>query len=229
MRRLLASFLAVMSLVPGALSATDAGDWRLERDAEGIRIYTRAVPGWSIREIRGLVRIPARLASVVAVIDDVPASPQLNPLVAQASIHQRASAAHYHVYSTVEMPWPLADRDVLSEREIRQDAGTLVVTIRERAQPGLLPPREGFVRIVQSHQQWTLTPLDGGAVQAEMRLLSDPAGPIPAALVNALSVSTPFDTLARLREMAQRPPYRDAVRAYLREPSDVHLSSTPGD
>lgn len=208
--------LLMLSLCWTAAPADEA--WHLERDKDGIQIYSRAVEGWSIREIRGVSTFHGRLSSLVAVIDDPAALPQLNEFVVESKVEQRDSDTRYQLYNLTKMPWPLSDRDVLNQREITQDATTRAVTIVDTATDGLMPVKKGLVRIVRSRQQWMFTPSADGNVQVELRWLSDPAGPIPSALINALSVSTPFNTINKLRQLAQRPEYAQAQLAFIKEP-----------
>ncbi|MDR3417278.1 MAG: START domain-containing protein [Nevskia sp.] len=213
-RRVVASLLLVLWWA--AASADEA--WRLEKDEDGIQIYSRAVDGWDIREIRGLTTFHGRLSSLVAVIDDPATGPALNKFVAESTVTQRDSDTRYRLYNLTRMPWPLSDRDVLNQREITQDTATHAVTIIDNATDGLLPPKNGLVRIVRSRQLWSFTPKGNGDVQVELRWLSDPNGPIPSTLINALSVSTPFHTIDRLRQIAQRPQYAQARLAFIAEP-----------
>ncbi|MFT4046431.1 MAG: hypothetical protein QM661_06995 [Solimonas sp.] len=155
MRRALRRRIARLAGSAAAV-ATDAA-WTLEKEADGIRIESRAVPGRSVHEIRGTARVPAPLPAVVAVLDDVSAIPQLNDMVAEARIVRRDSTTHYRLYAAMKMP-----------------AGR----------------------------------------QSRHRLLSDPGG-IPAALINRLSVSTPFRTIGKLRELAAQPKYARARPDFL--------------
>jgi len=192
--------------------------WLREKDKDGIQIYSRAVDGWTIREIRGVTTFHGRLGSLVAVIDDPAAAPQLNEFVVKSEVEQRDSDTRYRLYMLTKMPWPLSDRDVLNQREITQDPGTHAVTVVDTATDGLMPAKKGLIRIVRSRQQWTFTPVADGEVQVELRWLSDPAGPIPSALINALSVSTPFNSMVKLRQLAQRPEYAQARPTFIQAP-----------
>lgn len=192
--------------------------WRLEKDEKGIQIHTRAVEGWSIREIRAVTRYQGRLSSLVAVIDDAGAAPQLNEFVENSSVERRESETRYQTYSQTRMPWPLTDRDVLMQRQIVQDRSSLAVTITDAALDNVKPVQKDFVRIVRSRQEWRLKPAGDGSIEVELRMLSDPAGPIPSSLLNKLSINTPFNTVAKLKALAQRPPYAQARLAFIREP-----------
>src|SRR3546814_13231353 len=98
MRRRALLSLPFALLVAGVAASAIADDgWKLEKDADGIRIESRAAPGWSIHEMRGTARIDAPPSAVAAVIDDVPAFTKLNDVVAQAEVTQRQHATRYRV------------------------------------------------------------------------------------------------------------------------------------
>lgn len=211
----LALLLVLSTLCLPVLSWADEDGWTLEKDEDGTQIHSRAVDGWEIREIRGRARFEGRLSSLVAVLEDGEAAPRLNEFVEHWAVLHRDSDTRYQVYAQTDMPWPLKDRDVVMQREISQDAETGVVTIKDNAVPDVEPEKKGLVRIVRSHQTWTLTPNADGTVSIELRMLSDPAGPIPSALINALSVGTPFKTIAELKALAQEPRYAEAQVAFV--------------
>ncbi len=211
----LAFALLAATLVTTAWSNDEP--WKLEKDKDGIQVYTRAVDGWSIREIRGIVRLPARLSSAVAVVCDVAAAHELNDVIAAAEVRQRDSDTRYQVYSSMKMPWPINDREILNQREITQDESTLAVTVTDIAIEDQAPPKKGVVRIVKSRQQWIVTPGQDGQVTVEMRALTDPAGPIPAPIVNTMSVGAPFKTMSKLKELVQRPEYQRAKLPFIKD------------
>jgi hypothetical protein len=218
-RTVLAGLFA--TLVITALSslalATD-GKWELRKDKDGIQVYSRPVEGWSIHEVRAVTRIPARLSSIVAVIDDVPSLPHLVTIVDHAELFHRDSPTDYQVYTTIKMPWPVSDRDALNHREIKQDATTHAVTITDTAMAEGKPVEKGKVRIVKSTQVWTLTPGTDGTVEVQTQMLSDPNGPIPSGIINAMSVGTPYETLEHLRKLATDAKYASATLPFIQEP-----------
>lgn len=213
MRRALLHLAAAWLLVGLDAPAIADEAWHVEKDEDGIRIESRAVPGWSIHEIRGTAQVNASLATVVAALDDVPAIPQLNDIVAEAKVIQRDSATRYRLYAAMKMPWPVSDRDIVNQREITQNPTTRAVTLVDTAIADA-EPRKGYVRIVKSRQQWQLTPTADGQVQAELRLLSDPDG-MPAALINSMAVNTPYKTLAKLRDLVREARYAQAKPGFL--------------
>ena len=213
-------FRGMLVLLAAAMAAPAGADeaWRVDKDQDGIQVSTRAVEGWSMREIRGGMHADARLSSLVAVIVDVRVAHDLSDVVAEQRVLQRDNDTRYSLYSAMKLPWPVSNRDIVNQREIAQDPGSLAVTITDLAVANA-PPQDGYVRMTRSRQKWTLTPAAGGGVQVEMRALSDPNGPIPAFIVNAMAVDGPFKTLSKLRALAQSPAYAAAVLPFIREPA----------
>ncbi|NGY03955.1 START domain-containing protein [Solimonas terrae] len=217
MRRRALLLLPLALLLGGLAPSVFADDgWKLEKDADGIRIESRAVPGWKIHEMRGTVQIDAPLSAVAAVIDDASAIPRLNDVVAHAEVVQRTSATRYRIYAAMKMPWPVSDRDIVNQREIKLDPATHGVTFVDTAVPDAETHKD-YVRIVKSRQEWRLTPTGDGRTDVQIQLLSDPGG-IPSTLINAMSVSSPFNTLGNLRKLAAQAPYAGAKPAFLATP-----------
>jgi hypothetical protein len=208
---------AVVMILPVSTARCDEDGWRLEKDKDGIQVYTRAVPGWSIREFKGVTQIHAGLKSLVAVINDIPASRELTEGLIEAEVRERESDVRFKIYSAMKMPWPIADRDILNQREIQQDKNTFCVTITDTGVQDPPGPKRGFVRITNSHQVWTLRPIAWHEVYVETRTLADPAGPIPARLINIMAIGVPFKTLKKLNEMVERAQYTHPDLRYIEE------------
>ncbi len=222
MPRILPSLFVILGALTAPDALANAGEWRLERDRDAIQIYTRPVENpvenKGIREIRGNMQVVARLSSVVAVLTDISARPLLSDSVAEAAVLQRESSTRFQVYSVLKAPWPFSNRDMLNQCEIAQDPETLAVTISSVALAEGVPAKDGHARIVDSRQQWRITPSGDGTVDVELLAFTDPGGPVPASLINSMAVNSPFKTLDALRALSQQPQYRDAALDFVREP-----------
>jgi hypothetical protein len=213
-QRLMLLSLLILSM-PAA--ANDAS-WHLELDRDDVQVYMRPVEGWSIREIRGITRIPSRLSSVVAVINDPRAQGKLEERVTQAEIQHRESETRYQLHARLRMPWPVSDRDIVNLRTIVQDPVSLAVTITDTALANAPPqPGKGVIRIEKSTQTWSLVPHGTDEVIAQVTLLSDPNGSMPATLINSMSITTPYKMLRALNALAKESPYSTAQLAFVRD------------
>lgn len=213
-KRLLVLSMVLVSVALNANVSAGEGDWQLEKEKDGVKIYARSVEGWEIREIRAVSTVSAGVGSIVAVLNDVENSaPKLSDVVRHSTIAHRDSDTQFRIYSVLDMPWPLSDRDSLNQRVVQLDAESGVVTITDTATQGIMPEKEDLVRIVDSRQQWTLTPISNTETQVQLQVLVDPNGPIPSSVINSMSIGQPIGTLTTLKELVKEPQYRDAELA----------------
>lgn len=216
MNRIVSLCLILLGLLTTTAYAED--EWRLEKDKKGIQIYTRAVEDSDYRAIRGVTRVRGQMSSIIALLQDMSFWPKLNKIISSAELHEKLSETESLVYLQMDMPWPVSDRDVLNRRQVHQDERSKIVRLTEVATVDLLPEDEDYVRIVESTQTWILTPNDDGTVDVTWVTHTDPNGPIPAAIVNMLSVGAPYDSLTTLRKAIESGKYENAQLAYITEP-----------
>jgi len=190
-------------------SAGASADWQLAAEEEGITVYTREVESSPVKQFKASMKVAANLASVLAVMLDSEACPEWVYRCQDAKILQRNGFGDTYVYRTIDLPWPVSDRDIVMHKMVSQDPETRAITIKNTSAPDFTP-RTKLVRIVVSESEYRLEPLEDGGVRVTWTQLSDPAGFIPKALVNSMIVTSPLSTLKNLREMVQKEKYRNA-------------------
>ena len=72
--------------------------------------------------------------------------------------------------------------------------------------------------MIESVQQWTLLPNDHGGVDVTWITHTDPNGPLPAKMVNWLSVGPPHESISVLRAAIEGGEFSDAQMSYVVEP-----------
>lgn len=195
-RRLKCALL--LCLAPLA-SADDA--WRLEREADGIRVWTRAVEDSPHRAIRARTLMASPMDAIVAVLQDTEACREWAQFCAEAHVHETIGEEEALIYTRNDLPWPIADRDVVFHVRWIRDAATGTVEMSAVATEGEMARQQGRVRLTDARSHWTLRPLDQG-IEVTTEAHVDPGGPVPAWLTNRLLVDAPFRTLQRLRTLA---------------------------
>ncbi|HEX7804097.1 MAG TPA: START domain-containing protein [Pseudoxanthomonas sp.] len=174
--------------------------WSLAKNVDGIKVYTRNVPGSPLREFRGEVQLKATPDSVVRVLRDANAFRTWMPDVAVSELLKATDTEQFH-YLDNKAPWPVSNRDGVYHFTYSR-AGDDTVTIRVEAVPDYLPVREGKVRIPQANGQWRLVPNAAG-VNVTYQMHAAPGGSIPTWLANQTVVDTPYGTLKALRRHLQ--------------------------
>ena len=188
--------------------------WVLKKDANGIQVFVRDTPGSALKSFKGVINIPARITSLVAVIEDTKAYPQLLHHCKTARTIKEVGNNQSYKYIVTSMPWPVKDRDMIVHSVMQQNKQSKQVEIKMKASPKTLPLKTGRVRISKMIGRWLLIPEKSGTkVIYEMNV--DPAGNLPKFLVNALSTDMPFNTLNNLRTLVKRPAYQKDKHAFI--------------
>lgn len=207
-------------MVTSSLLASDF-EWQLKRDLDGIQIYTRKVEGSAFRAVRGVTILEdTRLSSLVALILDADACPRWGDRCAKSSVFEQQTDIAALVYTLNDMPWPVADRDVLAQVNWSQDPGTLALRMKSSATVDILDARKGVVRLTKADASWFFTPVGNGNVEVVTEAHLNPGGPLPGWVTNMLLIDAPFKTLVNMREVVVDEKYKVAEVGFVREPGD---------
>lgn len=199
-----------------AKPVSDAAGWRLEKDADGVRIYVRQMQGTSYRQVKAVTTVAASLSGMVALIKDDQASPQWMNRVEKFETVRQVSDREWYTYAEVGIPWPFKNIDMVTHNTLRQAAdGKVMITIQNV--PDFLPRRTDKSRVVRAQGSWLLAPQRGG-VSVEYIFQAKPEGiALPPWLVNSLTVSSFHGGIGRMRRLAETEKYRNATLEYIRE------------
>lgn len=192
--------------------------WEKASEKEGIVVYTSSVSSSSLKAYRGEVEVRTTLSAVVALITDVENFSKWMPRTANPKLI-KGTRENYIYYIETPAPWPVQNRDAVSEVTVKQDSKTLKVRIEFQSASGHVPLREGFLRIPHSKGLWELTPRPNGLVHIIYQAHADPGGQVPAWLSNQVVTETPFDALKNLRLEVAKPAYAQARLPFIREPA----------
>ncbi len=210
------SWLATASM---SLFAAAEQDWELKRDRDGIQVYTRAVEGSPYRAVRTTtIVVDVRLASLVALIEDVEACPDWADRCAEAYLHERISETESLVYTHNNMPFPVKDRDVLAQVQWTQNLETYEVIMNSQATTGKLAKLRGRLRLTKAVASWNFKPQADGSVEISNEAHIDPGSALPGWVTNRLLVDAPFETMKSFVSEVQKPKYRDATVSFIQEP-----------
>jgi len=196
-----------------------AQDWNLQRDREGIQIFTRSVDDSKFKQVKAVMQIQSTLAELVALLRDTSACPEWVEVCKKAEELEVLSETDLYVYTLNTLPWPVSDRDAVARILWQQDATTFTVTMTANLISGKLPTNKGIVRLTQGTTQWIFTPTNADQILVTSTMHIDPAGAIPTWLANRLLVDSPFDTLKAMRKIINSHRYAGATYTFLSEPS----------
>lgn len=193
---LVALLMLFVTGVDGARAAEVS--WRLDREQDGIVVYTRPVEGSGIREFKGSARVAASVDSIRALLRDADHFKDWFPNTIESRLLDREGNVAYQ-YSVLDLPWPVSDRDNVFRSETETDSATGRISIRVTAAPDYHPEQPERVRVRRAIGQWLLEPVSPGETQVTFTMHLEPGGGVPQWLINTQVVETPFDALTHLR------------------------------
>src|SRR4051812_46399441 len=182
--------------------------WVLKKDKDGIQVYEAKNDETNFKSVKAECTMTATLSQVAAVLSDVTRHYQWVYGVKTSKIVKRESESKLYYYSEVHAPWPVSNRDFIVDFEMTQPSpGTL--SVASHAVPEMLPEQPGLVRVKKSRSGWTVTSTGDGNVKVVYVIQFDPAGSVPAWVVNMFIADGPYKTFKNLRERVKLPEYKD--------------------
>lgn len=189
---------------------TPSNDWELKKFENGISVYTRYSESSDYKELKAVFQLKTSQSSVIALLNDVESYPQWVYRCGTSKILKKDSEKHLIRYQTIVAPWPVDNRDVVVEVNSYQDEKTKVVYQKVKALPDYSPELKNHVRIRDFRAVWTLKPLKNGIIEIEYELLVNPAGAIPAWIVNMAMVDGPYETSINMKKRLLNEKYQKA-------------------
>ena len=179
-----------------------AGDWELEKNKDGIKVYTRSNSGSEVLEFKAIATINASRLSIARVIARVSDYPSWFPNCSEARLVEDISSTKRKYYYRLDLPWPASDRDavMLLEVEVDDNKGITVLNFtKSRGKPNV----SGVVRMPAADGYWKLTSLGKNKTELHYQFLADPGGSLPTWIINMFIVDGPYDAIIALKEKVE--------------------------
>jgi hypothetical protein len=191
-------------------------DWKLKANSDGIKVYSSEVAGSKFKALRVECNFQATLAQIVTVLLDVKTCTEWVYHTKSISLLKQPSPSEIYYYSEVSLPWPTSNRDFVAHLIVSQDEDTKVVTIDGPAVNGLVPVKDGVVRVTNSKGKWVITPISKDEIKVEYTLHVDPAGSLPAWLVNMVASEGPTQSFKKLKLQLKKAEYKNASLSFIK-------------
>jgi hypothetical protein len=178
-------------------------DWRLKKDKEGIRIYTRwieAEEGRKARQMHAVMQVNASLyATVMAVYEDQQVKGWLNR--AKEYYHfDNLDDYHWYAYTQFKIPWPLDNQDLITLNTLQQDPVTKNIHVSLEGRPDHKPHEKGVQRIEHFDGSWDFTPLDDGLVQVDYYIFTKAKPVLPRWIIDPIVEYGMWSTLSEMKK-----------------------------
>jgi hypothetical protein len=196
-------FLLLFLLLPAASVAQQ--NWVLKKNENGIQVFMRELEGSPFKEIKVKTKCAGTLQRFKKLLLDVNNHKQWVYNTRESDLIKMISDNELIYYTEFHLPWPVSNRDLTCHLKLVTDSIPNVYFVQAHAVQGVMPPKDGKVRVVSSRSSWKVVSLDNRELDIEYSVRVDPAGSIPPWLVNLTAVTGPFHSFTNLREMLKTP------------------------
>ncbi len=174
-------------------------DWKLEKSSNGVKVYTRYVSGWGIKEFKAVVEVDCSIADAEAVLRDAKGRKEWMHNTYDTRDLEGSSQNELFSYSAIDAPWPVSDRDNVTKKVFTYPSRQQIV-VKMTAAPTHTAAVSGNVRIQKLQGEWRFTDLGNGKTEIIQQCLADAGGNIPDWLANSSVIDSPFYTLLNMKK-----------------------------
>ncbi|WP_158684639.1 START domain-containing protein [Pseudoalteromonas sp. T1lg48] len=199
-QRVIFSLIGAISLLSAQSYAfAEQANWRTWKHSQQYQVhyYKTAEGHYAIKAKLFIAK--ATKAQFISLLHDTEHAPDWLEGVKRVTLLDSPSANQTLVFTHLNSPWPVADRELYTESCYQalegQSSRLLIQSLDPDQEVG-----KGRVRIKELEALWTLTPRTDGLV-LEYEVVADPGGTIPTWLSNRVSLNSVYKTLMNLRRV----------------------------
>jgi len=230
MNQLLKSIICLILFIQSSLALSDntqafhktptlnahSQEWQHSEIDKNITIYTRSYEDSKFNAFKAVAIIDQSIESIFAVISD----PKSCPLWVDNCIesynfvnHQQENPQfkNRYGYALSHLPWPFKNRDLIVNIVTSNNPDTNEITITMSSDKDLISDTNKAIHITDSHAKYILRPIKKNQTEFIWMQHTEPAGELPAWLVNSMIIELPLKSTAKLQEVAKMKKYQDAM------------------
>ena len=174
--------------------------WNLVKEKDGIRIFTRKDSNSSLKSYKAETTFRADLDKLSLIIGNAKQLDWWDKNISEIKVLASEENVFTQFYLVYDVPWPLANRDLVVDARISTNTVTGERIIVSKPLLNVIPEKPGLVRIKKYWQKWTIQPAANGNVHLSLEGFVDPGGNVPAWLYNIFITETPFEVMKAIRE-----------------------------
>jgi hypothetical protein len=206
------SILLLLTLITKLASAQD--EWTFKTESDGIKVYSNTKSALKVKPIKVECTFNATPAQVVAVLFDIKNYTDWVYKNKVTTLVKQVSPIELFYYAEINMPWPAQNRDFAAHITATQAPDTKIITVDAPSVNGLVPEKDGIVRIRKSNGKWVLKPLGTTQVNVTYYLQIEPDGGAPAWLINLFISDGPMQSFKKLKLQVQKAAYKNASQPF---------------
>ena len=190
--------------------------WDMVQNKDGIQVYSRNNSLSNIKEVKVVSKINTSLSALVYLIKDADNQPNWAYKLSYVEQIKNYNDKHWCTYAVADVPWPLEDRDNVTDVNLVQNKDSSIV-ISSKSVDNMVVEKDDKVRIPFIKASWTFKPINNGKIEVSFQLLTDLGGYVPDWIVNLFIEKGPYETLWYYRIEAEKDRYKNIHLNYIVE------------
>lgn len=175
-------------------------NWELEKDENGIQIYSSKVPYYSFKAVKVECTVDGDFKKLLQLLTDVDGMKGWVYNTKKIRVLTPDARNDISYYSETHLPWPVANRDAVINLEFNIDSLPNYITIKGTCDEFGVPKVDGIVRLSHFKADWKIIKLSENSMRIEYILEVDPGGVMPSWINNLFILKGPFETFCNLSE-----------------------------
>lgn len=172
----------IFSLLCFATNVCSQPSWQLYESKQGVNVYFQRLTDDTLRMKAETVVENTTAEDLIALLSDTDAAPRWIENIAKVKLLKYLSPSENLVYSFIDSPWPVANRDLVTY-SCYTKRSALQTQLSIHARPDFLPKTKGVVRISTLDVTWLLTQ-QANNLHIDYQVYALPGGSIPNWLNN---------------------------------------------
>lgn len=184
-------------------------NWELRRDENGIKIYSRKKEGSKLLELRLLTRLNATQDQVMDAMLNVDNYSRWIYSNKKSTLIKRVNDHDIIYYTETRLPWPVQDRDLVTELTITPATATTPLTMQAKSIQGVMALNKNYIRVPYSSAVWHVVPTADNKIDIDYDFTVDPGGSIPSWLLNMTITKGPYESFLKLADLLKQSRIKD--------------------
>ena len=194
-----------------SLNKVYGNNWKLVKDVDGIQIFKRDFFDSTIDEFKATTFINISVEIINEVLLDVSAQREWMAFNKDVSIVEKNKDG-FVFYHVLDMPWPVADRDVIIKTIMFSDVLNGEYLSYFSAVDDLCKPvSSDNIRIKQMTGKWYFKRISKDLSYFVCQMHIEPGGKLPVFIINKFSKNIAFLNIKAFKKLARKSKY--AIRA----------------
>ncbi len=197
----LLSLLALMLLLLMQERGYSQNEWNLRSDKDDIHAYTRKIENAKILEYRIEAEMEGTVPAALNLMRDLSLYKKLFPYTSDLKILHQESENDFHLYLTVNTPFPAKNRDGTYHNVITinpdQTKARIDISISDRGDH----IENNNVRLKKGYGFWEFTQIDQTKLKVVHQFYTDPEGTVPKWLINNFIIKNPIKSIENMKKL----------------------------